>query len=219
MPYAAELPKALEEYLIAVSVHEPDVLARLRAETASVPKSEMQISPEQGQFLRFLVHALGIKKSLEIGVYTGYSSLSVALAMPEEGRIVACDVNEDWTSVARRYWNDAGVAHKIDLRLAPAVETLDSLLAAGEEGTFDFAFIDADKANYQNYFERALRLVRRGGVIAIDNVLWSGRVVDASVNDADTVAIRAFNIRVHEDTRVHASLIPIRDGLTLAYVK
>jgi predicted O-methyltransferase YrrM len=219
MSYAVALAPALEDYLISVSVHEPDVLARLRAETASHPQAQMQISPEQGQFLRFLVKALGIKRSLEVGVFTGYSSLSVALAMPDDGRIVACDVSEEFTSVARRYWKEAGVEKKIDLRLAPAVQTLDGLLADRQAGTFDFAFIDADKGNYQNYFDRAIQLVRKGGVIAIDNVLWSGRVADPSVKDADTVAIRAFNAKLHEDERVFVSMLPLRDGVSLAFKK
>lgn len=219
MANAVQLPPNLEKYLISVSVHEPEALARLRAETAPMPRAGMQISPDMGQFLQFLVRALGIRRSLEVGVFTGYSSASVALAMPEDGRIIACDVSEEWTSIARRYWKEAGIADKIDLRLAPATETLDALLAAGEEGKFDFAFIDADKSNYWNYFERAIRLVRRGGVIAIDNVLWDGKVVDPAVSDPDTVAIRAFNQRIHEDPRVFISMVPIRDGLTLAYVK
>ena len=219
MSNAAELSPALEQYLLSVSVHESEVLARLRAETASEPYAQMQISPDQGQIMQFLVHALGVRRSLEIGVFTGYSSLSVALAMPEDGRIVACDVSEQWTSIARRYWKDAGVEHKIDLRLAPAVQTLDALLANGEGGQFDFAFIDADKTNYQNYFDRALQLVKTGGVIAIDNVLWSGKVADPSVTDDDTVAIRNFNARLHADNRVVISMLTVRDGLTLAFKK
>jgi predicted O-methyltransferase YrrM len=216
MSYAVALAPGLEEYLCSVSVHESDVLHRLRAETASNPKSQMQISPEQGQFLQFLVRALGIKRSLEVGVFTGYSSLSVALAMPEDGQIVACDISEEWTSVARRYWHEAGVEHKIDLRIAPAIQTLDVLLAAGGHGSFDFVFIDADKENYRNYFDRALQLVRTGGVIAIDNVLWSGRVIDPEENDPDTIAIRDFNRGLYNDDRVFISMLPLRDGVTLA---
>ena len=219
MPHAVNLAPELEDYLIAVSVQEPGVLARLREETASHPRVSMQISPEQGQFLRFLVHALGIRRSLEIGVFTGYSSLSVAMAMPDEGRIVACDVSEEFTAVARRYWREAGVENKIDLRLAPAVQTLDSLIAGGHAGSFDFAFIDADKVNYQNYFDRAMQLVKKGGVIAIDNVLWSGRVIDPAVSDEDTVAIREFNRALQRDDRVFISMLPLRDGVTLALKK
>ena len=219
MPHAVNLAPELEDYLIAVSVQEPGVLARLREETASHPRAGMQISPEQGQFLRFLVHALGIRRSLEIGVFTGYSSLSVAMAMPDEGRIVACDVSEEFTAVARRYWREAGVENKIDLRLAPAVQTLDSLIAGGHAGSFDFAFIDADKVNYQNYFDRAMQLVKKGGVIAIDNVLWSGRVIDPAVSDEDTVAIREFNRALQRDDRVFISMLPLRDGVTLALKK
>ena len=219
MPHAVNLAPELEDYLIAVSVQEPGVLARLREETASHPMVSMQISPEQGQFLRFLVHALGIRRSLEIGVFTGYSSLSVAMAMPDEGRIVACDVSEEFTAVARRYWREAGVEKKIDLRLAPAVQTLDSLIAGGHAGSFDFAFIDADKVNYQNYFDRAIQLVKKGGVIVIDNVLWSGRVIDPAVSDEDTVAIREFNRALQRDDRVFISMLPLRDGVTLALKK
>jgi caffeoyl-CoA O-methyltransferase len=179
----------------------------------------MQISPDQGQFMALLIHLLGARRTLEIGVFTGYSSLAVALALPEDGRIIACDVHEEWTSVARRYWREAGVEKKIDLRLRPALETLDALIAGGEGGRFDFAFIDADKQNYANYFERALVLVRPGGLIAIDNVLWSGRVIDPAVRDADTLAIRAFNEKLHGDERVWLSMLPVRDGLTLACKK
>ncbi len=179
----------------------------------------MQISAEQGQFLQLLIRMLGAKRTLEIGVFTGYSSLSVALALPPDGRIVACDVSEPWTSVARRYWREAGVEGKIELHLAPAVETLDRLLAEGAAGSFDFAFIDADKLNYDNYYERCLELVRRGGLIAVDNTLWHGRVVDDGDQTPDTLAIRAFNDKLHEDQRIWLSLVPIGDGLTLALKK
>jgi predicted O-methyltransferase YrrM len=217
MSYGASLPLGIEQYVMNVSVNEPEVLKALRDETSSNPRAEMQISPDVGQFLQFLVHALGVRRALEVGVFTGYSSTAVALAMPDDGRIIACDINEEWTSMARRYWAQAGVDHKIELRLGPAVETLDALIASGAEGTFDFAFIDADKANYPNYFERALRLLRRGGVIAVDNVLWHGRVIDPSYNDADTLAVRQFNKTVQKDERVFMSMLPIRDGLTLAW--
>jgi len=204
------------EYLQSVSLREHPALKRLREETARMPSAQMQIAPEQGQFMSLLVQLLGARKTLEIGVFTGYSALSVALALPEDGRVFACDVSEEWTRVARRYWAEAGVADKITLRLAPAVETLDELLAGGQAGTFDFAFIDADKSNYEAYYERALQLVRPGGLVAIDNVLWSGRVADPSDADADTAAIRALNERLHRDERVALSLVPIADGLTLA---
>jgi predicted O-methyltransferase YrrM len=176
----------------------------------------MQIAPEQGQFMALLVQLLGATKTLEIGVFTGYSSLAVALALPPQGKIVACDINEDYTAMARSYWQRAGVADKIDLRIAPALETLDRLLESGEAGTFDFAFIDADKQNYDNYYERALQLLRVGGLIAIDNVLWGGKVADPTVDDANTEAIRALNAKLVQDERVSLSVVPIADGLTLA---
>jgi predicted O-methyltransferase YrrM len=210
---------ALWDYMRRVTLREPPILQRLREETAGQPQSAMQISPEQGQFMALLIHLLDARKTLEIGVFTGYSSLSVALALPDDGRIIACDVNEEWTSIARRYWREAGVERKIDLRLRPAIETLDDLISAGQGGRFDFAFIDADKENYANYFERALVLVRPGGLIAIDNVLWYGRVIDPAVKDADTRAIRAFNEKLHSDERVWLSMLPVRDGLTLACKK
>jgi caffeoyl-CoA O-methyltransferase len=210
---------ALWDYMRRVTLREPPILQRLREETASHPQATMQISPDQGQFMALLIHLLGARRTLEIGVFTGYSSLAVALALPDDGRIIACDVHEEWTSVARRYWREAGVEKKIDLRLRPALETLDALIAGGEGGRFDFAFIDADKGNYANYFERALVLVRPGGLIAIDNVLWNGRVIDPTVTDADTLAIRAFNEKLHGDERVWLSMLPVRDGLTLACKK
>jgi len=210
------LSDRLYDYLVAVSVREPDVLTQLRQETASHPMSQMQIAPEQGQFMALLIQLLGAKKTLEIGVFTGYSALVVALALPEDGRVVACDVSEEYTAIARRYWAQAGVAHKIDLRIAPALDTLDQLLAAGEASTFDFAFIDADKSGYDAYYERSLALVRPGGLIAIDNVLWSGRVADPAVTDNRTEKIRALNQKLHDDDRVSLSLVPIGDGLTLA---
>jgi predicted O-methyltransferase YrrM len=209
----------LAAYIREVSLREPDVLRRLREATASHPMVSMQISPEQGQFMGLLVQMLKARRTLEIGVFTGYSSLSVALAMPEEGRIIACDVSEEYTAIARRHWREAGVERKIDLRLRPAVQTLDDLIALGQAGGFDFAFIDADKGNYANYYERCLTLIRPGGVIAVDNVLWSGKVVDPAVNDDDTLAIRAFNEKLKNDQRVWLSLLPIRDGLTLACKK
>ncbi|MBD2663835.1 caffeoyl-CoA O-methyltransferase [Richelia sinica FACHB-800] len=210
------LEPQLYDYLLAISLREPEILTQLREETANHRLSQMQISPEQGQFMALLVQLIGAKKTLEVGVFTGYSSLSVALALPADGKVVACDVSEEFTSIARRYWEKAGIADKIDLRIAPAVETLDHLLAAGEAETFDFAFIDADKGNYENYYERSLQLVRPGGLIAIDNVLWSGRVADPENQENSTNVIRAFNQKLHQDQRVTLSLVPIGDGLTLA---
>jgi len=211
-----ELSGELWEYIGRVSLREPDVLRRLREETAPLPMARMQISPEQGQFMGLLTRLLGARMTLEVGVFTGYSSISVALALPADGKIIACDVSEEWTSIARRYWVEAGVAHKIDLRLRPAVETLDALLAKGRAGSFDFAFIDADKGNYLNYYERCLELLRPGGLIAVDNVLWHGSVIDPAKQDEDTLAIRRFNLLVSEDERVWVSLLPLSDGLTLA---
>lgn len=210
------LEQNLYDYLLSVSLREPIILTQLRQETSQLPMSRMQISPEQGQFMAFLVKLMRVKKTLELGVFTGYSSLAVALALPADGKIVACDVSEEYTSIARRYWQQAGVADKIDLHIAPALETLDNLLAAGEAGTFDFAFIDADKGNYENYYERSLELIRPGGLIAIDNVLWSGKVADPEIQDNQTDKIRAFNRKLHQDSRITLSLVPIADGLTLA---
>ncbi len=210
------LDDQLYDYLLSTSLREPEILRQLRYETAHHPRAGMQIAPEQGQFMALLIQLIGARKTLEVGVFTGYSSLCVALALPPDGKIVACDVSEEFTAIARRYWQKAGVADKIDLRLAPAVETLDQLLAAGKAGTFDFAFIDADKENYYSYYERSLQLVRSGGLIAIDNVLWSGRVVDFQDQEESTLAIRAFNEKLHHDERVTLSLVSISDGLTLA---
>ena len=206
-------------YIQTVSLREPPVLTRLREETALNPRFGMQVSPEQGQFLAFLARLTGARQTLEIGVFTGYSSLSVALALPDDGHIVACDVSVEWTSVARRYWREAGVERKIELHLRPAIETLRQLTAEGRRSTFDFAFIDADKANYQAYFDSAMELVRPGGLIVVDNVLWHGQVIDPAVRDEDTLAIRQFNRRLHGDGRAHISLVPIGDGLTLAQKK
>lgn len=210
------LNDALYEYLLSVSVREPDLLRRLRAETARDPMSRMQISPEQGQFMALLVEILGARTILEIGVFTGYSSLWIAGAMPSDGRIVACDLSEEWTAMARRYWREAGVEEKIDLRLAPALRTLDALLEEGQQSTFDFAFIDADKREYAAYYERVLKLLRPGGLLAVDNTLWNGAVIDFTDQSEDTAAIRAFNERLRGDERVSLSLVPIGDGLSLA---
>lgn len=209
------LDDRLYHYLLDNSLREPELLAQLRQETAQHPQAVMQISPEQGQFMALLVQILGATKVLEVGVFTGYSSLSVALALPPEGKLVACDINAEDAAIAQRYWQAAGVADKIDLRIAPALETLDRLLAEGQAETFDFAFIDADKSNYIHYYDRALQLVRRGGLIAIDNVLWSGQVADPSVQDNRTQALRSFNQKLHQDDRVSLSMLTIADGVTL----
>lgn len=207
---------ALYDYLVSNSVREPEVLTKLRAETAPLPNSGMQIGPEQGQFMALLVELIGARRTLEIGVFTGYSSTVVALALPAGGRIIACDVSEEYTSIARRYWQEAGVAHKIDLRLGPAVETLEALATSGESGSFDFAFIDADKEHIDQYYEHALALIRPGGLLAVDNALWSGEVANASSEDRDAQLIRALNAKAHRDPRVSVSLIPVGDGLLLA---
>lgn len=206
----------LYHYLCSVSLRESEVLKRLRQETSTHPMGQMQIAPEQGQFMALLVQLIGARKTLEIGVFTGYSALVVALALPDDAQMIACDLNEDYTAIAQRYWKEAGVAHKIDLRLAPALNTLDQLIEEGQTESFDFAFIDADKSNYDNYYERSLQLVRAGGLIAIDNVLWSGRVADAETPDNRTRKIQALNQKLHHDPRISLSLVPIADGLTLA---
>lgn len=213
---ALGLDDELYDYLLRVSLREADVLRRLREETAAMPLSIMQIAPEQGQFMALLVELMGAVRAIEVGVFTGYSSLAVALALPPEGRITACDISEEFTAVARRYWAEAGVDHKIDLFLAPAIETLDGLIADGASGTYDLAFIDADKTAYADYYERLLILLRPGGLILVDNVLWSGRVADAVSNDDDTIALRAFNEKLAVDERISLSMLPLADGLTLA---
>jgi predicted O-methyltransferase YrrM len=210
------LSAALQDYIRSVGMREDADLAALREETASHPWARMQIGPEQGHLMALLVRLLGARKTLEIGVFTGYSSMVVAKAMGGAGKVVALDVSEEFTAIARRHWAKAGVAELIDLRLRPAAESLKALVAANESNSFDFAFIDADKANYDIYYEYALKLVRRGGLIAIDNVLWSGKVVDSTDQTADTVAIRALNQKIHSDARVDATVLPIGDGLTLA---
>jgi predicted O-methyltransferase YrrM len=210
------MTEPVTDYLRRVSLHEPEVLQRLRAETATHPMGMMQITPEHGQFMGWLVHLIHARQALEVGVFTGYSSLSVALALPPDGKLIACDVSEEYTAIARRYWREAGMDQKIDLRLAPALQTLDKLLAEGRASSFDFAFIDADKENYSNYYERALQLIRPGGIIAVDNVLWYGKVADESVTDADTRAIRAFNEKLKTDDRIWLSMLPLGDGVTLA---
>jgi len=203
-------------YMVENSLREPEILERLREANVDQPRADFQIPPEQGQFMQLLTKAMGFRRAIEVGVFTGYSSLSVALAMPHDGRIVACDLNEEYTRIARGFWERAGVAHKIELRLGPALQTLDGMVDSGESGTYDFVFIDADKANYIHYYERAVVLVRAGGLIAVDNTLWYGHVADVARQDGDTNAIRALNRRILEDDRVHSSMLPIADGLTLA---
>jgi predicted O-methyltransferase YrrM len=210
------LTSDLVAYIRNVGVREDVDLAALREETAHHRHAIMQIAPEQGAFMGLLVRLLGARKALEVGVFTGYSAMVVAKAMGPQGKVLALDVSEEFTAVARRHWAKAGVADRIELRLGPAAQSLKELMAAGAADTFDFAFIDADKPNYDTYYEYALQLVRRGGLIAIDNVLWEGQVVDPSDETAGTVAIRALNKKVHGDTRVDAVLVPIGDGLTLA---
>ena len=211
-----DLDARLYDYLLAVSVREPRVLAELREETARLPSAGMQISPEQGQLLRLLVELLGARRCLEVGVFTGYSSTCTALALPEDGTLIACDVSAEYTDVARRYWRRAGVERRIDLRLGPALDTLDALIASGQASSFDFAFVDADKESYLGYYERCLRLLRPGGLLAIDNVLWGGSVADPTNTTASTLAIRALNEQLRADERVSISLVPIGDGLFLA---
>jgi predicted O-methyltransferase YrrM len=207
---------ALHDYLLTVSLRESDIMRRLREATAALPEANMQLAPEQAQLLGFLVELTGARRCLEIGTFTGYSTLSVAASLPSDGTVVACDVSEPWTQIARGYWREAGVLEKIDLRLASAADTLRALISSGETGTFDFALIDADKENYRLYYEGCLELLRNGGLVAIDNVLWHRRVIDQSVSDSETTAIREFNIALQADNRVSLSLIPIGDGMTLA---
>lgn len=210
------LDDRLYDYLLSTTLRETPVLAELREETAKHPQGRMQICPEQGQFMALLIQLMGAKRTLEIGVFTGYSTLAVAMALPEDGQIIACDVNEKDTAIAQHYWEKANVTHKIDLRIAPAIDTLDDLIAAGESDRFDFAFIDADKSNYDNYYEKSLQLIRPGGLIAVDNTLWYGRVADPAVQDNRTKRIRALNNKVRNDERVTMSLLPVGDGLLLA---
>jgi len=210
------LTPMLYAYLQKNSLREPEVLKALREQTHKMSMGQMQISPEQGQFMRLLIELLGARKTLDIGVFTGYSALSVALALPEEGKVIACDINVEWTKIARRFWEKAGVTGKIDLRLAPALETLQQLLDQSETGTYDFAFIDADKANYLVYYELALSLMRPGGIIVIDNVLFGGKVADEQITDTNTTVIRALNAKLLHDERISLSMLPLGDGLTLA---
>ena len=206
----------LHEYLLSVSHRESAVMERLRTETADHPKSEMQIAPEQAQFFQFLLRLIGARRTIEIGVFTGYSALATAEVLPPNGEIVACDISEEYTQVARRYWKAAGVADRIDLRIAPAEETLDTLLEEGQAGTFDFSFIDADKETYDTYYEQSLRLLRPGGVIAMDNMFRDGRVTDPTIEDESVRAIQDLNEKLHHDERVDLTMLPLADGVTLA---
>lgn len=216
MGRAITMTDELYRYLLEHSLRDHPVLRELREETSTLPMARMQVGPEQGQFLALLARLTGARRCLEIGVFTGYSSAAVAMALPDDGTILALDVNEEWTAIARRYWKKAGVDKKIDLRIGKAIGTLDTLISLRESGRYDFAFIDADKASYLDYYERCLELVRRGGLIAVDNTLWSGRVADPGNDEADTVALRAFNEALHGDERIDLSLLPVGDGLTLA---
>lgn len=213
------LDDRLYEYLLSVSLRESPALQALRVESDRLEYARMRTASDQAQFMALLVRLTGARRLLEIGTFTGYGTLALAEALPEDGRIVACDVSEEWTAIGRRYWRQAGVEQLIDLRIAPALDTLDALIDEGQQGSFDFAFIDADKVNIANYYERCLTLVRGGGLVAIDNVLWGGSVIDPDQRDADTAAIRAFNERIRDDVRVDLSLVSIGDGLTLARSK
>ena len=206
----------LRDYVWKNGLREHPALKELRAETARLPHARMQICPEQGALMGNLIRMLSAKRTIEIGTYTGYSAMAVALALPEDGEVLACDISEEWTSIGKNAWEKAGISHKINLQLAPAVDTLEKILAKGKENFFDFAFIDADKTNYQIYYEQCLKLIRQGGVIVIDNVLWGGAVTDSNRNDADTEAIRELNQFIATDERVSISMIPVGDGLTIA---
>ena len=206
---------ALYEYSLAVGLREPEVFRALREETGRLADGEMQIAPEQGPLLALLVQVSGAKQCLEIGTFTGYSSLWVASVLPADGKLLCCDVSREYTDLARKYWAKAGYAGKIELRLGPALETLEALLASGGTGQWDYAFIDADKVNYDAYYEACLQLVRPGGLIVIDNTLWDGKVADATVKDVDTAAIRALNAKLHGDTRVSQCFLPFADGMTV----
>lgn len=213
-----QLNDELYAYLLGASLRETGPQSALRELTQSQPLANMQIAPEQGQFMAMLVKLTGASRILEIGTFTGYSALSMAMALPQGGSITCCDISEEWTDIARPFWQQAGVEAKIDLRIAPALDTLDQLLVSAGESSYDMAFIDADKANYPHYYERCLQLVRPNGLIMFDNTLWGGSVADESVNDEDTVALRKLNRALHQDKRIDLSMLPLGDGLTLARV-
>ncbi len=221
MPKTVTVTDAVHDYLLRTGVREHPVLQRLRlaTQTEAADAASMQISPDQGALMALLVQLTGARRALEAGTFTGYSALAVALALPADGRLIACDVSEQWTAIARRFWAEAGVAHKIDLRLAPALHTMDALLAAGDASSFDFAFLDAEKSEYEAYYERVLKLLRPGGLVAVDNVLWSGRVADPTNQDPNTRAIRAFNEKLRNDTRVDIAMVTVADGIFLARKK
>ncbi len=208
---------ALEDYIVATGTRETEVQRRLRAATQSMRNGGMQIGPDQGQFMTLLAKTTGARNALEIGTFTGYSALAVAAALPPDGKLIACDVSREWTDIGRQYWREAGLDGRIELRLGPAADTLAALIRAGGAGTFDFAFIDADKSSYDRYYEDCLVLVRSGGLILLDNMLWGGAVIDDTDNSADTVALRKLNRKIHDDARVSLSLLPIGDGLTIAH--
>ncbi len=215
--YMITATRRIQDYIWKHSIREPKLLARLRAETWRSPWRDYDIPPVQAQFMALLVQAIGAKRCLEIGTLAGYSALVVALALPRDGKLITCDIDKEMTDIARRYWKEAGVAGKIELRLAPALDTMDALLAKKQAGRFDFVFIDADKINNDAYYERALKLLRPGGIVAIDNALWGGSVLDTRHwRDRDTRAIRALNRKIHRDERVTVSMLPVGDGLTLA---
>jgi predicted O-methyltransferase YrrM len=214
-----QVTEELYKYILSISLRESEILKQLREETSSLKNAVWQISPDQGQFMSLLVRLLNAKKTLEIGVFTGYSSMVVGMTLPEDGKIIACDISEEYTSIAKKYWEKAGISHKIILKLQPALKTLDELIKNGEEETFDFIFIDADKSNYEHYFEKSSKLIRKGGIIAIDNTLWSGDVINPNINDKDTISIRHINEKLSKDQHFYISLIPIGDGLTLLMKK
>ncbi len=206
----------IEHYVNEVITRETPIQKRLRAETAKLPNSQMQIGPDQGALMALLARAIGARRALEIGTFTGYSALAVAAALPQDGRLIACDMSEEWTRIAWRYWQEAGLANRIELRLGPALATLAALQSELGQGSFDFAFIDADKEEYDAYYEACLRLIRPGGLILLDNMLWSGKVADAAVQDAETLALRALNLKVRDDARVEACLLTVGDGIMMA---
>ncbi len=214
--YYTQVTDELAQYIRGVTLHEPEALRKLRLETEDHPRASCQISPEQGQFLNLLARLAGARRAIEVGVFMGYSSTWMALALGEGGSLLACDVNEEYTARARQTWREAGVEDRVELRLAPALQTLDGLLADGQAGQFDLVFIDADKRNYSNYYDRAIELVRKGGLVAIDNVLWHGEIADPEVKDADVEAVRVLNRKLYGDTRIALSLATIGDGLALA---
>lgn len=209
------LTEAVQNYIATVGIRPTPVQTALRDATTALPQAGMQICPEQGHFMALLIKLIDAKRCIEVGTFTGYSALMVAEALPEDGTLVCCDISDEFTSVGKPFWKEAEVDLKIDLRLGPAIETLDSLIAENQEGTFDFGFIDADKSNYDDYYERILELVRPGGLIGVDNTIWYGRVADPDENDADTTALKALNQKIHDDERVDMVLLPIGDGLTL----